>query len=98
MSKVMNELCILFETKYLHTSVYHPQKDGLVERLNKTLKIMLKNGVNKDGMSSAIFVVCNKRDPTVFHPLNCCIRGTPKGCWILQKKPGRLKLLPTGVS
>ncbi|XP_040292346.1 zinc finger protein 420-like [Bufo bufo] len=49
MSKVMKELCRLLNVKHLHTSVYHPQTDGLVERFNKTLKTMLKRAVSKDG-------------------------------------------------
>lgn len=49
MSKVMKELCKLFKIKHLWTSVYHLQTDGLVERLNKTLKGMLKKAVEEDG-------------------------------------------------
>jgi len=36
MSKTMKDLCLLFKVKQLHTSVYHPQTDGLVDRFNKT--------------------------------------------------------------
>lgn len=49
MSKLMVFLCRLLQVKHLRTSISHPQTDGLVERLNQTLKTMLRWVVNKDG-------------------------------------------------
>lgn len=49
MSKVMKDLCKLLQIKQLHTSVYHPQADGLVERFNRTLKSMLRQIMERDG-------------------------------------------------
>ena len=41
-SRIMKDLCKFLQIKQLHTSVYHPQTDGLVEWFNRTLKQMLK--------------------------------------------------------
>ncbi|XP_078232523.1 cytohesin-interacting protein isoform X1 [Pogona vitticeps] len=42
MSQTLKELWRLLEVKPIHTAVYHPQSNGLVERFNKTLKGMLR--------------------------------------------------------
>lgn len=44
----MAGLCKLLQVKHLHTSVYHPQTDGLVEHFNQTLKRMLKRVVMEE--------------------------------------------------
>lgn len=44
MSRLMADLCKLLHVTQLHTSVYHPQTNGLVERFNQTLKRMLQSG------------------------------------------------------
>ena len=36
-SKLIAELCKLYVIKKTHTTPFHPQSDGLVERLNRTL-------------------------------------------------------------
>ena len=36
-SKLIAELCKLYDIKKTRTTPYHPQSDGLVERLNRTL-------------------------------------------------------------
>lgn len=41
----MADLCKLLKVKQLHTSVYHPQTNGLDERFSQTLKRMLKRVV-----------------------------------------------------
>ena len=42
------ELYGLLGIKSIQTSIYHPQTDGLVQRLNKTLKSMIRKFV-QDG-------------------------------------------------
>ena len=42
MSEVMKEVARLLGVKQLHSTPYHPQCDGLVERFNGSLKAMLK--------------------------------------------------------
>ena len=42
MSQTFKELWRLLEVKLVHTAVYHPQTNWLVERFNKTLKVMLR--------------------------------------------------------
>lgn len=43
---MMRELYKLFEVKHVTSTAYHPQTNGLVERLNKTFSIMLSMYVN----------------------------------------------------
>jgi len=40
-SKVVKEMCKLLHIRKTHTTPYHPQSDGLVERLNRTIQSML---------------------------------------------------------
>ena len=40
-NKVMHELCILGGAHKTKTTLYHPESDGLVERFNRTLLMML---------------------------------------------------------
>ena len=49
MSQLLKELYNLLHISQIRTSPYHPQTDGLVERFNKTLKLMLRKLVSKEG-------------------------------------------------
>ena len=48
-SKLLSELYRLLKIQAVRTSPYHPQSDGLVERFNQTLKMMLRKFVTKEG-------------------------------------------------
>ena len=46
-SKLLSEFYRLLKVQAVRTSPYHPQCDGLVERFNQTLKMMLRKVVTK---------------------------------------------------
>ena len=46
---MLTELCRMLHIQPIHTSPYHPQTDGLVERFNRTLKAMLNKLVGEEG-------------------------------------------------
>ena len=48
LSHIMRDVCELLGTK-LNTTAYHPQCDGMVERMNRTLKAMLRKHTAKFG-------------------------------------------------
>ena len=48
-SKLIHEICKLLQIHKTHTTPYHPQSDGLVERLNRTIQSMLATTVDKSG-------------------------------------------------
>ena len=45
----MLDVCELLGVKKVNTTAYHPQTDGLVERMNRTLRSMLAKHVHKFG-------------------------------------------------
>ena len=47
-SKLFMEMCSLLGITKTHTTPYHPQSDGMVERFNRTLTTMLSNFVNEN--------------------------------------------------
>ena len=47
LAHVMKDVCELLGVKKLNTTAYHPQCDGMVERLNRTLKTMLRKHAAK---------------------------------------------------
>ena len=46
--KLIKALCELLEIEKNRTTPYHPESDGLVERLNKTLISMVRSLVDED--------------------------------------------------
>ena len=49
LSELVLEVCKMLGTKKINTSGYHPQRDGLVEQLNRTPIGMLSKSVSKHG-------------------------------------------------
>ena len=49
LSHLVLDLCDMFGIKKLNTTSYHPQCDGMVERFNRTLKIMLRKHAARFG-------------------------------------------------
>ena len=52
-SKLIHEICKLLHINKTHTTPYHPQSDGLVERLNRTIQSMLATTIDESGGSVA---------------------------------------------
>ena len=49
-SHLMMDLCTVLGIKKLNTTAYHPQCNGMVERMNRTLKTMLRKHAGKFGL------------------------------------------------
>ena len=49
LSHLVQDVCRLLGIKKLNTTSYHPQCDGMVERLNRTLKAMLRKHASQFG-------------------------------------------------
>ena len=58
LSKIVAEVCKICQIHKVSTSSYHPQTDGLVERLNSTLC-----------QSLSLYIACNQKDWDEFIPL-----------------------------
>ena len=58
-SKLIKEMCTLLHINKTHTTPYHPQSDGLVERLNRTIQAMLATAIDeKDEWEECLPKVC----------------------------------------
>lgn len=86
MARVTEELCALLQVKQVRTSAYLLQTDGLVERLNKPLKTMLKKAIDKNGrnwdqiLSYLLFTVRELPQPsTGFSSLDLLYSHKPRG-------------------
>ena len=53
-NNVMQELCLLCGSHKTRTTPYHPESDGLVERFNRTLLIMLVMFAGRTEMTGMI--------------------------------------------
>ena len=49
LSHLVQDVCNLLGIKKLNTTSYHPQCDGMVERLNRTLKTMIRKHIAQFG-------------------------------------------------
>ena len=74
-NKVMHELCILGGAHKTKTTPYHPESDGLVERFNRTLLMMLAMfaGEHKDDWDDLLppELDWNKRSPGLIPFVSC---------------------------
>ena len=65
LSHLMVDLCQLLGVKKLNTTAYHPQCNGMVQRINRTLKTMLRKHAGKFGLqwdrylSAVLWAYCN---------------------------------------
>ena len=83
---LMKDLSKLYSVEQIRTSVYHPQTDGLCERLNKTIKTMLKRVVDKYGKNRDTPYFCPARSSSslyrVVPPSSCCAGDHAEAFWI----------------
>ncbi|XP_059210478.1 uncharacterized protein LOC131989303 [Centropristis striata] len=93
MSRTLRELYGLLGIKSIRTSVYHPQTDGLVERLNKTLKSMIRKFVHDDSpnwdkwLDPLLFAVREvPQASTGFSPFELLFGRKPRGVLDLVKE------------
>ena len=75
LSHIMRDVCKLLGTTKLNTTAYHPQCDGMVERMNRTLKAMLRQYTAKFGkqwdqfLPGVLWAYCNTpHDSTLEKP------------------------------
>ncbi|XP_061920399.1 uncharacterized protein LOC133661276 [Entelurus aequoreus] len=93
MSRTLKELYGLLGIKSIRTSVYHPQTDGLVERLNRTLKSMIRKFVHEDKpnwhkwLDPLLFAVREvPQASTGFSPFELLFGRKPRGVLDLVKE------------
>ncbi len=101
MSRLMADLCTLFKVKQLRTSVYHPQTDGLVERLNQMLKQMLRCVAAKDKrdwdlmLPYVLFGIWDvPQASTGFTPLELLVGRQPRGLLDVAREAWEQQLTP----
>ena len=74
-SRVVKEMCSMLNISKTHTTRYHPQSDGLVERANRTTGNMLTTATNTQAgnWESCLPKVCLAYNT----PANTCQLATP---------------------
>ncbi|XP_062418320.1 uncharacterized protein LOC134129059 [Pungitius pungitius] len=93
MSRTLRELYGLLGIKSVRTSVYHPQTDGLVERMNRTLKSMIRKFISEDErnwdqwLDPLLFAVREvPQASTGFSPFELLFGRSPRGVLDLIKE------------
>ncbi len=89
MSQTVRELYESLDIKSIHTSVYHPQIDGLVERFNCTLKTMILKLFHEDAQKIGtngwnpfcLLCVRSRKPPRGFLPSSSFMGSSPVGFW-----------------
>lgn len=71
-SNILKEVSKLFQIKQIHTTAYHPQSNGALERSHSTLKDYLKHYINNDQSNWDKFL------PTAMLTYNAAIHATTK--------------------
>ena len=81
-NKIMQELCILCGSHKTRTTPYHPESDGMVERFNRTLLMMLamiagKNRDDWDDLLPAVMMAYRSsvHESTGFNPYRCLVKN-----------------------
>lgn len=99
MSKLMNDLCLLLQVHHLHTSVYHPQTNRLMERYNQTLKRMLPKAVTEKGwywdLLLSYILFATWETPHASRHLKSSLEGDPGD---VTKEAWETQLFPSGQS
>ncbi len=54
--QVIREVCKILDIRKTHTTAYHPQSNGITERINSTLKSLLTAYVNDQGSDWDLFI------------------------------------------
>lgn len=94
MSKMFNSICKLLKIKKIHTSSYHPQSNGSLERTHRDLGAYLRSVVDTsadnwdDWLRQAVHVHNNTRhESTKLSPMDCLFGFTAELPAVLKKTP-----------
>ena len=80
LSHLMMDLCSLLGIKKLNTTSYHPQYNGMVERFNRTLKMMLRKHAGRFGLQWDRYICQASSGYTGIPPMRRLERSLPTFC------------------
>ena len=92
-SHLISSICELLQVKKSRTTPCHPQSDGLVERFNRTLTIMLDTHSNRRATlrRSVLHIIRVCMPPQVTHPSFSCLGDRLSFQWTCCTRPARLR-------